>query len=269
MHAETAAHTWSNWGLQVASYACEALAEWGPSERWIREASMSYPTSSGHHWYFWCRRTGRGDEGEARLLAEKFYSANILQPTRNEQISLGAYRLLEGDVRGALDAYRKAQSLAPSFGCSFMISQLARQLSDGKMSKRVLQEMEMTAEKNKKSYESFESIKPAGLEVLELIKSGEASVERLKRIDNLLAEIGDGSCSAFAYFVGKELHGLGKSDEAERYWRRALALAYQDPLYATLAGNSLAKIHGTSRPDNDRLGKDDVWPPRKGEGLPE
>ncbi len=95
-HAEAAGQTWSAWGLQIASYACEGLAEWEESEHWIREKSQSYPSYSGKEWYYWCRRTGRGDEYQAQLLAKKYFSTEFAKPTRDNQVELGVYHLLEG-----------------------------------------------------------------------------------------------------------------------------------------------------------------------------
>ena len=57
-----------------------------------------------------------------------------------------------------------------------------------------------------------------------------------------------------------ELDALGKKDEAEKYWRRAIVTVDADVTAATLAGFELAKRHGTSRPDGDVLDEDDLWP---------
>jgi len=101
-----------------------------------------------------------------------------------------------------------------------------------------------------------------------LLKSGDASEERLEQLEKMLTDIEEITRSAFAYFVGRELDELGKSEEAEKYWRRAMILPNYDLYYATLAGNALAEHHGTSRPDDDRLDKGDLWPARSDKGRP-
>ncbi len=263
-----AAQTWSAWGLRTASYLCEGLAEWEESEQWIREMSENYPSNSGESWYFWCRRTGRGNRQQAQLLAGKFFSTAFTYPTREKLIGLGAYRFLKGDTQAAMEAYRKALSYRTTFTCSLMIAQMARQLGDEKTREKVLLEMEKASEQQKGTERYDEAVHAVGLKIVELLKSGDASEDLLDQIEKMLTNIEENTRSAFAYFVGRELDELGKSEEAEKYWRRALILPNYDPIYATLAGSALAESHGTSRPDDDRLDKDDLWPARSDEGRP-
>ncbi len=176
---------------------------------------------------------------------------------------------LEGDTQSALKAYRKAQSLRTTFTCSLMIAQLARQLGDEKLREEVLREMEKASEQHKGTKQYSESLCTVGMEIVELLKSGDASPDRLDRIEEMLMKIEENTRSAFAYFIGNELNELGQSEKAEKYWRRAMVLPRYDPNYATLAGSTLAKRHETSRPDDDRLDKDDLWPARPDEGQPE
>jgi len=261
--AELAAGTGSAWGLRVASYTSEGLAEWEESENRIRDMSESYPSTSGNRWYFWCRRTGRGDVEDAFDLAEKHFSAKRTMQNRNEEVWLGVFRLLEGDKPGALDAYHKAQNFGPTFTCTLMIAQLARQLADEKMREKVLLEMAVTAEKHLGKEEDNKDVYQAGLAIIELLRTGDASEERLKQIEELLVKVDDNARSAFSYFVGKELNAMGKWKEGDTYLRRALVLPFNEPRYATLAGNDLAERHGTSRPEDDVLDQTDLWPARE------
>ena len=242
----------------------EGLAEWEESERQIRAMSESYPSSSGHEWYFWCRRTGRGNVDDALEAAENYFAAETASPNREDWIARGVFRLLEGDIRGSLDAYRKAQSSGPTFTCSFMMSQLARQLGDEKMSEKVLLEMSLIAEQQRGTDEYDEAVYEAGAEILELLRSGDASEVRLRKIDEQLPKLISSTRSAFSYFVGAELDKLEKPKEAEKYWRQALVFPHYEIFYGTLAGSSLAERHETSRPDDDILGTDDLWPGQQG-----
>ena len=69
-HAAAAGETGSNWGLLLASHVSESLGHWEDSEKAIRAAAEYYPSSTGPEWYFWCRRTGRGDLEDARKLCK-------------------------------------------------------------------------------------------------------------------------------------------------------------------------------------------------------
>jgi len=158
----------------------------------------------------------------------------------------------------------------PAFTCTFMIAQLSRQLSDEKLREKVLREMAIAAEKHQSEPEEADDydaeIYEAGLEILELLKTGDPSEDRLERIDQRLAKVDESTRSAFSYFVGSELHALGKLDAADKYWRRALVSPIYAPCCATLAGNALAQRHETSRPDEDVLDQSDLWPARQDEG---
>ncbi|MEM9660245.1 MAG: hypothetical protein AAF961_17920, partial [Planctomycetota bacterium] len=129
-HAVAAGETWSGWGLEIASQICEGLAEWEESENWIREMSVSYPTYSGNAWYFWCRRTGRGDLEAASELADEFFATPTDGKNRYALIRSGAYWLLEGDLARSRESYRAALTFRPSLSCTCMIAQLSERLDD-------------------------------------------------------------------------------------------------------------------------------------------
>jgi tetratricopeptide (TPR) repeat protein len=261
-HAVAAGETWSAWGLSAASIICEGLAEWEESEAWIREMSQNYPSTSGAQWYFWCCRTGRGDKAAAARLAERFFATVAVQPTRENQIMRGAYYLLEGHAGQALDSYRQAASFRPTFTCTYMIADLSRELGDDNGRLEVLNGFAPALEQWKAQDPQYDTYADAaGLAILELIKTGDASDNRLADIEKLLVELAPNTRGAFAYFVAKELEFLGKEKEAEKYWRRALTIPASDPNYATLAGKELADRHGTSRTDDDALDESDLWPP--------
>ena len=246
-YAEAFAQTWALQGLFLGARICEGLAAWEESEQWIRGASEGYPQANGFQWYFWCRRNGRGDVEAAARLAQQ-HAAMFDRQTREMAIFEGAYHLLNGDERSALEAYRAALAFRPSFTCTFMVAQLARTAGDERLRSEVITAMQ------KARIESTQEAKPedaktdaAGSAILQLMKSGDASAARLEKLEKLLSEIDATACAALSYFVGKELDALGKKDEAEKYWRRSLTIARHDTATATLAGFELAKRHGTSR----------------------
>ena len=107
----------------------------------------------------------------------------------------------------------------------------------------------------------------AGMAIVGLFRTGDASQERLERIDSLLCELDPTTRGAYAYYVGKELDRLGKTAEADRYWRRSLVIPGGDTPGATLSGWELAKRHSVSRPDDDALDETDLWPPPQAEEL--
>src|SRR5690606_8320558 len=119
-----AGSTYSGWGLLCASQICESLAHWDESEEWIQGISQNYPTYSGYYWYFWCRRTGRGNLDAAEQLAQRFFATfRPPQPTRDNHLLRGTYALLEEDYQDARRHFERANEMTPegSASCTFML----------------------------------------------------------------------------------------------------------------------------------------------------
>lgn len=259
-HAEQAGETWSAWGLNSASYVCEALADWDASERWIREMSTNYPTGSGNTWYLWCKRTGRGDLEAASQLAREYHQRNINTKTFRGLMRQGTYYLLEDQPDKAFESFRKAYDIEPSYVAVLMVIQLARKLNDAATSEKTIASVEEKVAEARKKPDYEGKADRIGMPILELIKTGDASPQRLEKLDELLGSTAPDLRSVSAYAIGQELAALGQAEAAERYWRRALVIPGRNTHAATLAGMELAKRHGTSRPDDDVLDKDDLWP---------
>ena len=262
-YAQRAAQTGSADGLWLYARACEGLALWDESERTMRAASEGYANESAYYWYFWCRRNGRGDVSAAAKLVKENES---LFNRRNRTITFyeGAYHLLNGDSRQAMEAFRIAHAEKATFSCAFYIAQLAREAGDERGRMEVLNAMQKTAmQESLEATPEDRAMNAVGLAILQLIKTGDASTERLAKIEKSLANVESITRSSWAYLLGQELEYLGKHDEAEKYWRRSLTTPSCDMAAVTLAGFALSKRHGTSRPDDDAWDENDLWPPRR------
>lgn len=273
-HAYAAAQSYSAWGLLQACRVTEALAEWEDSERFARSASEGYTSTIGYRWYLWCCRTGRGDKQAALRVAERYFSEDRPQRTRNQVVNVGAYQLLRGDTQAALKLYREALDFYTSYTCTYMVAQLARELGNKELRTQVLDQLdthldgrEAAISGQEESGDEEETI-AAGRAIAALIRDGNASEDRLRELETALSEVAAPTRSAFAYFVGTELAELGKQQEAEKYLRRAMLPPARDLIYGTLAGWRLAQENGTSRPDDDVLAEEDLWPQPSGERSP-
>ncbi len=259
--AESFAETWHSPGLLLAGDICEGLAQWQESEEWFRIVSREYPSSCGLWWYFWCRRTGRGDLASAQELAQR-YIAISTSPSRENLTAQGVFALLEEDPATALESYRRVWSLQTEFADAFMIAQVARQLGNEDLRQEVLNTMRTKClEGGTRLADGDRSVQAAGLAVLQLLATGEATEEQLKQIDELVGATDASTRSAFAYHVAQELVALGKAAAAQTYFRRAVLLSGPEYMYPTLAGAELVRLQGTSRPDDDLLDANDLWPP--------
>ncbi len=265
-YAMAAAQTYSCLGLRSGSYIAEGLGEWELSEQMAHAAAISYPTSDGADWYFWCRRTGRGDVKSAEKLAAQYFSLPQPHPTEETYVVRGLYDVLTGNIQAGRDDFRQALNIRRTFTNTGIVAQLSRDLKDEQTRKDVIAAMEQEVANPGDGNERNADVDKAGLLLLDLLKNGNPSAERLDKIDEAFLKIDDGhrvSAVAWCYLVGTELESSGHQKDAEKYWRRALIDASRQQILATLAGDKLAKLTGNSRPDKDELTPADLWPPLK------
>ncbi|WP_404306185.1 tetratricopeptide repeat protein [Neorhodopirellula lusitana] len=212
-HALEAAESWSSWGLRVASYVLEGLAQWEDSERFIRQRSQSYPSSAGYEWYFWCARTGRGNIQPSQQLARKYFAASDQSPTRVRHIKRGAFHLLEGNDSAALDAYQLALEVRPTLTCTFMVAQISERNGDKQTAKKVSENMRFAIAALE---EPLRDIDIVGLDILDVIDTGEVTPAKLDEIDGRLLQINGPTRCAFTYFLAVELDQQNMSEKGGR-----------------------------------------------------
>jgi tetratricopeptide (TPR) repeat protein len=259
-HAIAAAQSWSAKGLVTASTICEGLAQWEESERWIRAASESYPSNNGFLWYFWCQRTGRGDLNAARQLAGRTLQLRNSRDAANLQWQ-GIYYLLEGDKQRALQAFRGVKAAAPGLTAPLVVAQLARELGDVALQRDALGSVEKFIVQRQMEGKPIEPMAAqAAVGIVELARSDATSPQQLKNLEIVLGKVEPVTRSRLAWLLGNEFQRLGHSELAETYWRRSLILSTPFLGCSTVAGMQLARLHGTSRPDDDVLNEEDLWP---------
>jgi len=250
------AEAWSVTGLTTASCATEGLAKWKESEQWIRECTVHYPTSSGHRWYMWCRRTGRGNLKQAQRYAKPFFERSTQGYGRGNWLVLGGYHLLERENQKALKAFVKALEFRRSLSCSVMIAQLYSELGDDQARDRYISQWEADAEDV--------PIERLGQTLMDLIKSDGETDDLLERVDKQLTEVLPGDTRVVCYCVGRVLLAKGKPELAAIYFDRSLKARFRGDLFATLSGFELGQLNrGPSRLDDDQWKVEDMWPPIK------
>lgn len=247
-HALAAAQTWSAWGLNLASQVCEGLGKWQESERWIREETVKYPTSSGMNWYLWCRRTGRGDRQHARQYAVDFLPLPWLALPESDVYYPFLNDMFEGRYEDALARIGRSPRCTSDSCWQFQAAALAKQLGRDELYEQSMKNaMELADQqllKTEPQLHAFVAILFAG-------RNGPAFTEaQLADADKLLEGFSLAERCNCAYLLGEMLALHGDQNRAERYWRMALETGQFDNRHATLAGWRLAEMHGTSRSDN-------------------
>ena len=253
-HAAEAAQTWASWGLSLASEVYEGLGRWEESEQWIRENSTSYPTSSGDDWYFWCRRTGRGDLEAARKLTETFYAAEWIKNTVDGRLRHFVFHLLEDDSAAAFERAQATVELASAQkvdAASMVYHQLhlallAHELKNSDVEQKAVAEVRrLLDDEFRKRYVDFSAVTDAFCRVL----AGETpDEEALTKRDEQLENLSKESRCNYEYFLGRAHDLHGNADLADKYWKQAVTRGPYTRYNATLAGKFLAARHGTSRP---------------------
>ena len=174
---------------------------------------------------------------------------------------VGVYHLLHGSRRLGLLAFRRAWTLEPTYRHALIVAQLARATGNEALRNEVLEAMRRgKAEQTGQQTPQDEAADAAGLAVLQLLQTGDGSVARLREIDQLLRATTSTTRGEFAHIVGQELQAMGRTGEAELYWRRTLANPGTGVHYSTLAGWELAKRHIASRDEQEELPAGGEWP---------
>jgi tetratricopeptide (TPR) repeat protein len=112
-YAEEAAETYAVWAMQCASLCHEALGNFDKAELWARRVSERYATSYTD-WYFFCRRTSKGDVQAAERLAVAAIEQIGTKATGNDLLHIGAFYWFSGQYEKAADAYRAFGKAKPS-----------------------------------------------------------------------------------------------------------------------------------------------------------
>ena len=236
-------------GLMAASMACEGPAQWEESERWARQLSESHPADYAWYWYFWCGRTGRG---ASRRLASWSTIASCppeAGPVNTREV--GVYHL-SGNRQLGLLAFRRAWTLEPTYRHALIVAQLARILAmrhcetkcsrpcGGSRLSRPANRRRRTKRPMPRGWPSCSCCKPEMGPWHDCGRSINSCAPRLR------------PRGEFAHIVGQELQAIGRTGEAELYWRRT-GQSRRGVHYSTLAGWELAKRHITSRDEQEEL----------------
>lgn len=259
-HAVICGESGSPFGLGIAGTVTEALARWEESERWMRQLAERYAETHATSWYFWCERNGRGDLDAARRLAEKYLAVGV-RTTSNEAADDGVYQWVRGSRQLGLQAFRRVWTLDPRPFHAFLVAQLARSSRNESLRSEILEAVAAIVAKPGDVLDpSQRAANEAALAVLEFLRSANASPEMLHEIDRRLLAAPPTARGEFACIVGLELAALGKTDEAEVYWLRALANPGVSHIHGTLAGWELTKRRITARDDQGAFRDGEIWP---------
>jgi hypothetical protein len=229
------------------------LGHWDDSEKWIREASTNYPTSSGDEWYFWCRRTGRGNLDDARKVAQSLFSAEWITHDISGQLKLFTFHLSEHDTRAAFADLKNSVKLAETghglpedlVRAQVQTAIVARELKETDAEQAAIKEARQLCEQFREKYANYYAIYVAICDVLEGKSLADDVITDIdKKIEGQAKDVRV-NCQ---YFLGRAFDLAGNKDQAEKYWKQCVTRGPFERYPATLAGKYLSDRHKTSRP---------------------
>jgi tetratricopeptide (TPR) repeat protein len=256
-HALQSAQTYSATGLELASHLYEGMQDWNKSEEFVAETSRNYPTSfAGTDWYFWCRRTGRGDVASARPIAAKNIELQAGRTRIEFEVAqkIFVFQLLEGDPAAAIEEFEREigkLSVSSPEGAwqkvwrLFHIIAVAGEMKNATRKKQAIADLRTVIEQEIKNGD------PGWAETLDgLCRAFEGTPPDeafLKKYDDTITKNSMTTRCDYSFLMGQALAQLGRTEQAELFWKRAAFGGPFDCLSATLAGNRLVKLHGPER----------------------
>jgi tetratricopeptide (TPR) repeat protein len=252
-HALAAAETYAAWGLQLASRVYEGMQEWDKSEHFAAEAARHYPSGwAGTDWYFWCRRTGHGDEQAALDVAKRSIHVAASNMRRSDFARLFVFFVLDGDAVSALSEYerRLARCTEPegtwenAWRYMHKVA-VACEAHDETLKTDAIKQLQTLADTE------IQKTDPEWVPVLKGLCRAFAG-EKLddQEFADFYTTISKGDpyyrCD-YSYFIGVALDLQGRANLSELYLRRAAFGGPFDSYNATLAGDRLVKRFGPER----------------------
>jgi hypothetical protein len=254
--------------MQIAALCNEELQNWDRAEELVKQMSQRFRDST-FDWFFWCRRTGRGDAKAAQQHAQQFLNSNGEDLPADLLDEAGVYFILEDQPAAALAAFKRAfDNDETNLYAAMQAASLADQLSRPAERNTLLAAI-VDAER---SYDEDEIYVPyvrlAGLfrrylsggrsalesssldEVLQLVDARERKelddfVESEKAVKELMQPDGR---TYVDYFVGSFLRLRGDAAAADTYLKRCAQSPNKHIITCTLANDYLRR-HAAAEPE--------------------
>jgi hypothetical protein len=221
--------------MSCASECLEALHEWEASEQWVRNDALRYP-GERLLWYFWCRRTGRGELEEAQTLAQQLVDEYTARNPPAKQDWIGIFHLLNGDRKQAYAAFQAEHSQRRTYWSGFHVILLADEFGDIQTRDRVLNFFISSGVPEPTASTYTEAKFSVLLHDAYHDENGELD---LAALDKILDAANENKRMDHAYFAARYLALRGRADESERYLKRCYASTDVAQLNRTLAAAEL------------------------------
>jgi rhodanese-related sulfurtransferase len=242
-HAEAAATSYSQWGLETLATVDEVLQEWDKAESFYRASSERYSgCGSEADWYFFCRRTGKGSQDAAQQLVE----TALNNPNNTiESWNIILYRLLNKQTDQALEVieteYKKKED--PWYG--LLLVNYTDEKQDNARRDEILKALADSKEQAlKKPYGERDKalFDLAAVLASDLADGGKAAFEQAE-IEKKCPE-SPYPRPIYYYIAACYCDRHGKMELAKEFWQKAVTSKLNnDDIYRTLSAAALLE-HG-------------------------
>jgi tetratricopeptide (TPR) repeat protein len=242
-HAEAAATSYSGWGLETAATVYECLQQWDKAEAMYRATSERYEhCGSDLDWYFFCRRTGKGDVKAAKELAD----AAVDNPnSQTDPFNIICYRLLNNQITEALALLETEFKKDPHPWTGILIALFSDQQKDTARRDEVLKALldrEDEALKKPKNKEQKKIFKLAAILTRDLANGGKVEFD-LDELEKVRPPAGN-SLPFYYYALAYYYNQRDKTQEATDCWLKSITCTINNAnIYRTLSAGALLE-HG-------------------------
>ncbi|MBI1312049.1 tetratricopeptide repeat protein [bacterium] len=261
-YAERAAETYSAWGLLTLAACHEAASDYAKAEKLVRASAENYERH--HEWYFWCRRTGRGDEAAARAAIPTEWMKEVQTEDSDNYCSMHMlFAMLDDDLQTAIIRMRIGLDNGDAEGpwsfvhLEFLKQEYGKPVPDPRWPVEYQKVEDPNSEEFRnarfgKALECYGRYTERGLptepvrflsELRRHFSSPDPKPLNLHRLDWIVQAWGSsGSRTNMLYFIGKALMLDGRTEEAIPYFELAATSRYSQKYNAMLAGHELQKL---------------------------
>ena len=217
-YADAAAESGAAWAMITASSCHEMLGEWEEAEQWIRATSERYDDCATH-WFYWCKRTERGDVKAASAVARP-QLAILAQAITNpkDDFAFGSIMILANEPGLALARTKRSVEAKYDAPLALRLAVLADATGDADLRDRTITLLLADTRK----------VGPITRRTLTLMRDWLARPEAekvgpdLAKVDAILAAMPEGR-GDIAYLVAQFLDNHGREDDATAYLAIAAA----------------------------------------------
>jgi tetratricopeptide (TPR) repeat protein len=209
-YADEAAKTYAGWALLCASECYEGMQDWDKSEELVRAAAERYDDGVVR-WYYWCRRTGKGDIQSAEKLVRKHINSLDDHFSQQDLTFFATFYVLAKEPAKALEMFAALSKQAPSETVSLLRMTLLDELSKAEDRNAI---MKTLAGKDT----------PYG-NMVKLFSDCLAKDEKGKldgeAVEKIMKTVPADAVVDANYFVGKFLQQRGHKEEGVKYLQRS------------------------------------------------